>query len=56
MRHGQYEIHFLEPARDHVIATIEAAGLRALVHPLTDDDLNAINPQTGTSSSETAHE
>ena len=35
----QYEIHFLEPARGDVIAAIEAAGLRALVHPLTDDDL-----------------
>lgn len=35
----QYEIHFLEPARNNVIAAIEASGLRALVHPLTDDDL-----------------
>jgi DOPA 4,5-dioxygenase len=35
----QYEIHFLGSARDHVIASIEASGLRALVHPLTDDDL-----------------
>ena len=35
----QYEIHFLEPARDDVIAAIERSGLRALVHPLTDDDL-----------------
>ena len=35
----QYEIHFHEPARDAVIALIEASGLRALVHPLTDDDL-----------------
>jgi DOPA 4,5-dioxygenase len=35
----QYEVHFLEGARDSVIAAIEAAGLRALVHPLTDDDL-----------------
>ena len=35
----QYEIHFLEPARAHVVATIEASSLRALVHPLTDDDL-----------------
>ncbi|QGN53783.1 DOPA 4,5-dioxygenase family protein [Novosphingobium sp. Gsoil 351] len=35
----QYEIHFLEPARDAVIAAIAAAGLRALIHPLTDDDL-----------------
>jgi DOPA 4,5-dioxygenase len=35
----QYEIHFLEPARADVVATIEASGLRALVHPLTDNDL-----------------
>jgi aromatic ring-cleaving dioxygenase len=35
----QFEIHFHEPARDDVIATIESSGLRALVHPLTDDDL-----------------
>ena len=36
---AQYEIHFLASARDAVIALIEATGLRALVHPLTDDDL-----------------
>ena len=35
----QYEVHFLENARSDVIAIIEASGLRALVHPLTDDDL-----------------
>ena len=35
----QYEIHFFAPARDAVIALIEATSLRALVHPLTDDDL-----------------
>lgn len=35
----QYEVHFLERSRDSVIAAIEASGLRALVHPLTDDDL-----------------
>jgi aromatic ring-cleaving dioxygenase len=35
----QYEIHFLKSSRDAVIAAIEASGLRALVHPLTDDDL-----------------
>ena len=35
----QYEIHFLKSARDSVIAAIRASGLRALVHPLTDDDL-----------------
>ena len=35
----QYEIHFLEPERDTIVALIVASGLRALVHPLTDDDL-----------------
>lgn len=35
----QYEVHFREDSRGDVIAAIEASGLRALVHPLTDDDL-----------------
>jgi aromatic ring-cleaving dioxygenase len=35
----QYEVHFLEPSRRAVIEAIQATGLRALVHPLTDDDL-----------------
>ena len=35
----QFEVHFLESARLEVVAAIEAAGVRALVHPLTDDDL-----------------
>jgi aromatic ring-cleaving dioxygenase len=35
----QYEIHFLEAALPSVKSEIEAAGLRALVHPLTQDDL-----------------
>ena len=35
----QYEVHFLEAARPDVVAAIRASGLRALVHPLTDDDL-----------------
>ena len=35
----QFEIHFLEPARDALISSIAATGLRALVHPLTGDDL-----------------
>ena len=35
----QYEVHFVERSRDAVVAAIEASGLRALVHPLTDDDL-----------------
>ena len=36
---AQYEVHFLGGAVPGVIAAIEATGLRALVHPLTDDDL-----------------
>ena len=35
----QYEVHFREQSVDAVVAAIQAAGLRALVHPLTDDDL-----------------
>jgi aromatic ring-cleaving dioxygenase len=35
----QYEIHFLERSLADVVAAIQASGLRALVHPLTDDDL-----------------
>ena len=35
----QYEIHFREGAVAQVTALIEASGLRALIHPLTDDDL-----------------
>ena len=35
----QYEIHFLEPVRPNVITAIKQSGLRALVHPLTLDDL-----------------
>jgi aromatic ring-cleaving dioxygenase len=36
---AQYEIHFWKSAWPRVIALIEPTGLRALVHPLTDDDL-----------------
>lgn len=36
---AQYEVHFLASAVPAVVAAIEATGLRALVHPLTDDDL-----------------
>jgi len=36
---AQYEVHFLARSQDAVVAAIEATGLRALVHPLTDDDL-----------------
>ena len=35
----QYEIHFLAAALPEVMAMIAQTGLRALVHPLTDDDL-----------------
>ena len=36
---GQYEVHFRESSLAAMIAALEASGLRALVHPLTDDDL-----------------
>lgn len=36
----QYEIHFRASARDGIEAMILASGLRALVHPLTDHDLD----------------
>ena len=35
----QYEIHFLESSLSSVMEAIEESGLRALVHPLTDDDV-----------------
>lgn len=35
----QYEVHFNERSRDAVERMIRSAGLRALVHPLTLDDL-----------------
>jgi DOPA 4,5-dioxygenase len=35
----QFEIHFLQRALPRMLPLIEASGLRALVHPLTDDDL-----------------
>jgi len=35
----QYEVHFRERSIPAVTAMLEASGLRALVHPLTDDDL-----------------
>jgi aromatic ring-cleaving dioxygenase len=35
----QYEIHFPERSLAGIVSAIEASGLRALVHPLTDDDL-----------------
>jgi DOPA 4,5-dioxygenase len=35
----QFEIHFLRRSLASVLPLIEESGLRALVHPLTDDDL-----------------
>ena len=35
----QFEVHFMKDALPAVLALIEASGLTALVHPLTDDDL-----------------
>ena len=35
----QYEVHFRRSALADVQAMIRASGLRALVHPLTNDDL-----------------
>ena len=35
----QYEVHFRRGALPDVVSMIEASGLRALVHPLTLDDL-----------------
>jgi len=35
----QFEVHFTRPSLDWVVETLSASGLRALVHPLTDDDL-----------------
>jgi DOPA 4,5-dioxygenase len=35
----QFEIHFLKRALPQVLLLLRESGLRALVHPLTDDDL-----------------
>lgn len=35
----QYEVHFLRRSLPSVVSMIEESGLRALVHPLTDDDV-----------------
>ena len=35
----QYEIHFRAGAVSTIVAALEGSSLRALVHPLTDDDL-----------------
>jgi DOPA 4,5-dioxygenase len=36
---AQYEVHFLKSSLAAVLEALEGSGLRALVHPLTDDDL-----------------
>jgi aromatic ring-cleaving dioxygenase len=36
---AQFEVHFREQSLATVVAAIEASGLRALLHPLTDDDV-----------------
>ena len=36
---AQFEAHFLARSLSGVLAAIESSGLRALVHPLTQDDL-----------------
>ena len=35
----QFEVHFRERSVAGIVAMLEMSGLRALVHPLTDDDL-----------------
>jgi DOPA 4,5-dioxygenase len=35
----QFEVHFVRRSIAHVQSLIQDSGLRALVHPLTDDDL-----------------
>jgi len=35
----QYEVHFRARDHDAIVAQIVATGLRALVHPLTQDDM-----------------
>ena len=35
----QFEVHFLRKSLKQLQATLRSSGLRALVHPLTDDDL-----------------
>ena len=36
---AQFEVHFRQDALAGILSLIEASGLTALVHPLTDDDL-----------------
>ncbi len=35
----QFEVHFFKASVEAVRSVIERSGLRALIHPLTDDDL-----------------
>lgn len=35
----QFEVHFLKRSLDRILPVIRASGLRALVHPLTNDDV-----------------
>lgn len=35
----QFEVHFLKRDFNAIIQPIEKSGLRALIHPLTDDDM-----------------
>ena len=35
----QFEVHFREASLDRIKGMIRGSGLRALVHPLTDDDM-----------------
>lgn len=35
----QFEVHFLARDREAIVQPIEKSGLRALIHPLTDDDM-----------------
>ena len=35
----QFEVHFLQRDRGAIVQAVEKSGLRALIHPLTDDDL-----------------
>jgi DOPA 4,5-dioxygenase len=35
----QFEVHFYDDAWPRIVQVLKAAGLQALVHPLTDDDL-----------------
>ena len=35
----QFEVHFRKSSLDDAVEAIRGSGLRALVHPLTDDDL-----------------